>query len=96
MDTRFAKIRTEETNSANFFGDLVRASLDTDILIYNAGTIRADIYYEKGFLTLKDILTMHPYMTPLTKLELTGEAVIQALENGFSRYPALEGRFPMV
>ncbi len=35
-------------------------------------------------------------MDSLVKLELTGRQLLQALENGVSQYPRLEGRFPQV
>ena len=35
-------------------------------------------------------------MDPLVLLEVTGEQIHQALENGVSMYPKLEGRFPQV
>ena len=37
-----------------------------------------------------------PMVDPLWKLEVTGEQVLLALENGVSQYPRLEGRFPQV
>ena len=37
-----------------------------------------------------------PMVDPLWKLELTGEQILLALENGVSQYPNLEGRFPQV
>ena len=37
-----------------------------------------------------------PMVDPLWKLEVTGEQVLLALENGVSQYPKLEGRFPQV
>lgn len=80
----------------NFFADLIRLSLDTDIAIFNAGLLRADHYYTKGVFMLKDLMAMLPYNHPLTKLEVTGETIIKILENGVSKIPALEGRFPFV
>lgn len=33
---------------------------------------------------------------PLTVLRITGKQLLDALENGVSQYPRLEGRFPQV
>ena len=33
---------------------------------------------------------------PLVVLEITGKQLLEALENGVSQYPKLEGRFPQV
>ena len=37
-----------------------------------------------------------PMVDPLVVLEVTGDQLLQALENGVSKYPRLEGRFPQV
>ena len=37
-----------------------------------------------------------PMVDPLWKMEVTGEQILMALENGVSQYPNLEGRFPQV
>lgn len=37
-----------------------------------------------------------PMVDPLWKMEVTGEQILLALENGVSQYPELEGRFPQV
>ena len=45
---------------------------------------------------MKDLMEILPMVDPLWKLEVTGEQVLEALENGVSQYPRLEGRFPQV
>ena len=37
-----------------------------------------------------------PMMDPLVLLDVTGDQLCQALENGVSQWPKLEGRFPQV
>lgn len=37
-----------------------------------------------------------PFEDPIVVLEVTGQAILDALENSVSLYPALEGRFPQV
>lgn len=44
----------------------------------------------------QDLMTILPMVDPLWKLEVTGEQILEALENGVSQYPKLEGRFPQV
>lgn len=51
LETRFSKIRVHEANISNFFADLIRAEFNTDIAVFNTGTIRADEYYYPGPLT---------------------------------------------
>lgn len=42
LETRFAKIRTEETNYGNFITDLVRAFYNCDVVTINSGGVRID------------------------------------------------------
>lgn len=37
-----------------------------------------------------------PFEDPVVVIRVTGQAIWDALENGLSQYPALEGRFPQV
>lgn len=37
-----------------------------------------------------------PFEDPCVVIEVTGQAIVEALENGVGTYPALEGRFPQV
>jgi len=96
LETRFSKIRSEETNFGNFLADLCRIHTGSDVAIINAGTIRSDCIVPKGPLHLKDIKTILPMPDKCVKLEISGETLVKALENGVSRYPSLEGRFPCV
>ena len=43
-----------------------------------------------------DIRLILPYADLVIKTELSGAQLLTALENGISKYPALEGRFPAV
>lgn len=42
----------------------------------------------------KDLVTLLPMLDELCVLGLTGAQLLEALENGVSQYPKLEGRFP--
>lgn len=42
LDTRFAKIRTQETNASNWIADCIRDGTGADVTILNSGTLRAD------------------------------------------------------
>lgn len=44
----------------------------------------------------QDLLAILPMVDALTVLQVTGEQLVQALENGVSQYPKHEGRFPQV
>ena len=96
LDTKFSSIRSEETAIGNLVTDLMRKHMSADCALLNAGTIRADKVYEPSYLTVGDFNDMNPYRKDVDKVECTGEQLIQILEAGVSRYPALEGRFPQV
>jgi len=96
LDTRFSKIRTSEQNASNFIADVIRAYSGTDVVILNTGTIRSDCIIPKGILKLKHLKAMIPHSDLVRKVQLTGAQLHKTLENGVSRYPAYEGRFPAV
>ncbi|KAK5133564.1 hypothetical protein LTR08_007603 [Meristemomyces frigidus] len=96
LDARFTTVRLKESNLGNFVTDLMRFHYDTDCCIIAAGTIRGDVVYPTGMLKVKDIMNCFPFEDPCVVIGVTGEAVVHALENGVSKYPALEGRFPQV
>lgn len=96
LDARFTTVRTRESNIGNFVCDLMRFYYGTDCAIMAAGTIRGDQIYTPGVLRLKDIMNCFPFEDPVVVLRVTGQAILDALENGVSALPALEGRFPQV
>ena len=57
---------------------------------------RSDCIHGAGPFFLKDLLKILPMIDPLVLLELKGKEVLACLENGVSKHPVLEGRFPQV
>ncbi|XP_014560913.1 hypothetical protein COCVIDRAFT_12438 [Bipolaris victoriae FI3] len=96
LDARFTTVRTKESNIGNFVCDLMRYYYSADCCIMAAGTIRGDQIYPPGVLKLRDLVNCFPFEDPVVVLKVTGKAIREALENGVSNYPALEGRFPQV
>jgi 5'-nucleotidase len=96
LETRFSKIRSEETNFGNFMADLCRMHAQTDVCIVNSGTLRSDCLIPKGVLKLREIKNILPITDKLVTLEVSGEQLLRALECGICRYPSLEGRFPCI
>lgn len=43
---------------------------------------------------MRDLVNIVPMHDPLVVLEVSGQTIIDALENAVSAYPKLEGRFP--
>lgn len=96
LDGRFSTVRTGESNLGNFACDLMRFYYHADCAIMAGGTIRGDQIYPPGVLRLRDILNCFPFEDPVVLLRLKGKALFDALENGVSQLPALEGRFTQV
>ncbi len=92
--------RQKETNIGNFVADAYRNAAGADIGFVNGGSIRADLTYEPGVLTKRDVLSILPFNNPIVKVEMTGKVLKQILEHGVARSGAGEdsepGRFPQV
>lgn len=96
LDGRFSSIRKYETNLGNFVCDIMLASTYADLAILNSGTLRSDRIHPKGDFTMRDLFNILGYIDPIAVLQASGYHVWQALENGVSQWPKLEGRFPQV
>jgi len=96
LDSRFACIRTKETNIGNFVADVMRKKLKTDLAFINSGTLRADSIIAAGILRMRDLVNLLPMLDEMCVLELSGLQVMKVLENSVSQYPRLEGRFVQV
>jgi hypothetical protein len=96
LDARFSEVRTRETNIGSLLCDLMREAVHADCAILNGGTIRANCIIHPGTITLRDLVALLPMQDPVVKLKITGDQLVRALENGVSKWPDLEGRFPQV
>ncbi|CRL06860.1 CLUMA_CG019615, isoform A [Clunio marinus] len=96
LDGRFSQIRTSETNIGNWICDIVLAATGSDAVMINSGTFRSDQIHEAGPFTMKDLVSIIPMQDPIIIIEVSGKTLYEAIENGVSAYPKLEGRFPQV
>ncbi|KAH7889945.1 Metallo-dependent phosphatase-like protein [Phlebopus sp. FC_14] len=106
LDLRSQYLRTGETASGNWFADVLRHAYDdvlctrvgngSDGVLICGGTLRGDSLYPPGEITLGNILEILPFEDPIVVLELDGEALWDALEAALSKFPAQEGRFPVI
>ncbi|KAI1336667.1 flagellar associated protein [Xylariaceae sp. FL0016] len=96
LDARFRTVRLKECNIANWVCDIMRHYYSGDCSLMASGTVRGDQIYPPGPILLKDIMNCFPFEDPVVVIRVTGRAIWDALENGLSQYPALEGRFPQV
>jgi len=96
LDGRFANIRTSETNLGNWVCDVVLSATGADIVILNSGTFRSDQIHAAGPFTMRDLVNILPMQDPLIVIEVSGQVILDALENAVSSYPKLEGRFVQI
>ncbi len=97
LDSRKAMVRYQETTMGDLVADALRAATGADVAITNGGGIRADKVYPAGtVLTRKDIFTELPFGNKTVMTEITGKALLDALENGFSEVGGGDGRFPQI
>jgi 2',3'-cyclic-nucleotide 2'-phosphodiesterase (5'-nucleotidase family) len=97
LDSRRATVRGGEAAIGNLVADALKASVGADVAITNGGGLRADKQYQAGQkLTRRDILAEMPFGNTTVLLELTGDKIKAALENGVSQVRELGGRFPQV
>lgn len=97
LDSRRATVRGGEAAMGNLVADALKSSVGADVAITNGGGLRADKQYEAGQkLTRRNILAEMPFGNTTVLLEVTGEQIKAALENGVSQVRELGGRFPQV
>lgn len=91
--------RNHETNIGNFIADVYRSATGADVAIMNGGSIRADLTYNPGVLTKRDVLSILPFNNAIVKIEINGKILREALEHGVAASggeDAEPGRFPQV
>jgi len=82
-------VRTGETNLANLITDSMTYATGAEIAFLTGGNIRASI--EAGDITMGQVLTTLPFSNLLVTVELSGGAILEALEHGVSEYPEPAG-----
>jgi 2',3'-cyclic-nucleotide 2'-phosphodiesterase (5'-nucleotidase family) len=97
LDSRKATLRTQEAAIGNLVADALREAVRADVAIVNGGGIRGNKEYPAASpLTRRDVLTELPFGNKTVKIEVTGDMIWAALENGVSQVENAAGRFPQV
>ena len=78
----------------NFFTDAFRIVAGADIAVMNQGGMRTDI--PQGDLTFGDLYSAAPFNNRLCLVEMTGQALLDALEMGSRCWPSFGGGFLQV
>lgn len=89
--------RVQECQMGNLVADAMLARVSdqgAQIAIANSGGLRASI--DAGEVTMGEVLTVLPFQNTLSTFEISGQVVIDALENGVSQVEEVKGRFPQV
>ncbi len=97
LDSRRNSVRGQETAIGDLVADAMRAATGADVAMANGGGIRADREYDAGtMLTRRDILTELPFGNVTVLTEITGQQILDAMENGVSKVEDGAGRFPQI
>jgi len=94
LDGERVNVRSKETNLGNLIADVLREKTSADIALQNGGGIRASINI--GPVTRGEVYEVLPFDNYIVALQLTGQQIWQALENGVAKYPELKGQFLQV
>ena len=97
LDGDRVKLRTSETALGNLIADAILTKTKVDrvqVVLINAGGIRNGL--PLGDITMGNVLEALPFGNTITRVELTGKQLIEALESGVSMAEQGEGRFPQV
>ncbi|UZD91602.1 bifunctional metallophosphatase/5'-nucleotidase [Cognatishimia activa] len=89
--------RLQECGMGNLVADAMLdrvADQGITIAIQNSGGLRASI--DAGEVTMGEVLTVLPFQNTLSTFQVSGQTVIDALENGVSQIEEVKGRFPQV
>ncbi|WP_170443333.1 bifunctional metallophosphatase/5'-nucleotidase [Ruegeria arenilitoris] len=89
--------RVQECEMGNLVADAMLARVadqGVQIAIANSGGLRASI--DAGDVTMGEVLTVLPFQNTLSTFEISGQGIIDALENGVSQVEEVKGRFPQV
>ena len=89
-------IRSSETNLGSLLTDMMREYCDSSIAVLNSGAVCVNGDISPGLLTIGDIVDMLPYEDSVVTVRLTGQQIVDMLNNSVSRAPSPDGRFLQV
>ena len=84
LEARRGPTRTQETNLGDFVADAMRARMKTEVALVNGGGIRGDRVVPPGPLTRRDVAGLLPFGNVVMVVEVTGQALRAALEQGLA------------
>ena len=93
-ETGVRRVRNGETNLGNLCADAARAYYNAEIAILNGGGIRKTI--QAGDIRYLDLVNTLPFGNSICVSKVTGQQILDYLENNVSSYPKENGGFPNV
>ena len=87
-------VRTKETNLGNLVADALKYVSGADVALTNGGGIRTSV--DVGEITYGELNAVLPFGNIVTKIQVTGKQIVDALEHGTSAVPGASGGFPQV
>jgi len=88
------KCRYQECTLGNLLSDAFVNVTSANLSIVNGGNVRTNLL--KGDITRKQLIDVSPFFNSIFVKEVTGEAILNALEFGVSNLPKAFGGFPQV
>jgi 2',3'-cyclic-nucleotide 2'-phosphodiesterase (5'-nucleotidase family) len=93
-EDNFDVSRNAENGLCDFVADAFRTVGGTQTAIINAGTVRNNM--KSGTVTYNNILNILPYSSDVITVRVSGQMLLDALEFGVSKLPAISAGFPQV
>lgn len=84
----------KETNFGDFLTDSIREHAQAEFAFVTGSALYVPI--REGDITKRDVLEALPYNNHVVVLEVSGETLLQAMENGLKSYPNKFGGFPQI
>ena len=89
-------VRGRETALGNLLADAAREQMQTDVAVINGGSIRINDNIPPGPITKYDMEGIFYYTNTLVAFRVTGQQLLDMLNNSVSRVDAGDGRFLQV
>ena len=86
--------RLRENALCDLVADAYRAAGQTQITFINSGAVKNEL--KAGDITFQNILSILPYSNDVMTASLSGQTLLDALENGAARLPVADGKFLQV
>ena len=93
-DSSTNECRIKECTLGNLLADALKDAGNAEISFLNGGSIRNNM--KKGNLTGSQIINVSPYFNNIVVKEISGQAILDALEFGISEYPTPSTSFLQV